>query len=497
MIKVLVRPSVIILTPYRLHQVYALEKMLAVWDMQTSRYTSFLYEFEAEDEKKDSKLGLLKIPRGLGLDTVKSALDVVGEEYTVIDQTGQYKNYSKISNMEMCFPPKNEIQENSGQFLNNTLYYNNQAFLALDVGMGKTYCSTKHVCDVKKTTMVISFNLANQWSNKITEYTNLETGENGGVVNIVGVQYFEDCVSGKIKPKASIYLTTINTLHLYQKIHGKMSLQNIVDKLGIGIKIFDEAHNRYLLFNSIDLNMQTDETIYLSATPGRSAKVEDKMFAKIYKNVQSYGSYTAQMNDYYVIRYVTYDSKSTAEDRIGFKTPRGLSSLKYTRYLFDKYGGNLMRVVMYYAEPIFKENPNSKMLIVTDWIQDIEFIKKWLNKKYPSFSVGTYCGLIKDKEEKENELTKQIIIGTIGSMQNGKDIEGLQMLFPLTTFSSSIVTRQLLGRLRPLKDKDVYYFDFADISVPSIMDQRRDRDKVFKLRAATQIENDRIDLERI
>ena len=97
MIKVLVRPSVIILTPYRLHQVYALEKMLAVWDMQTSRYTSFLYEFEAEDEKKDSKLGLLKIPRGLGLDTVKSALDVVGEEYTVIDQTGQYKNYSKAS----------------------------------------------------------------------------------------------------------------------------------------------------------------------------------------------------------------------------------------------------------------------------------------------------------------------------------------------------------------------------------------------------------------
>ena len=214
MIKVLVRPSVIILTPYRLHQVYALEKMLAVWDPQANRYTSFLYEFEAEDEKKDPKLGLLKLPRGLGLETVKAALEVICEEYTVIDQTSRYKNYSKISKMDMIFPPKDEVQEESCKFLNNTLYYNNQAFLQLDVGKGKTYCSTKHICDVKKTTMVISFNLANQWSNKISEYTNLENGENGGIVNVVGIQYFEDCVSGKIKPKAAVYLTTINTLHL-------------------------------------------------------------------------------------------------------------------------------------------------------------------------------------------------------------------------------------------------------------------------------------------
>ena len=165
MIKVLVRPSVIILTPYRLHQVYALEKTLAVWDMQSNRYTSFLYEFEAEDEKKDPKLGLLKIPKGLGLETVKAMLEVIGEEYTVIDQTNRYKNFSKISNMEMKFPPKNEIQEESGKFLNDSLFYTKQALLALDVGMGKTYCSTKHICDVKKTTMVISFNLANCFIN--------------------------------------------------------------------------------------------------------------------------------------------------------------------------------------------------------------------------------------------------------------------------------------------------------------------------------------------
>lgn len=496
-IKVLVRPSAIILTPYRKRQCYAIEKMLAVWDMNQNRYTSFLYEFEAEDEKVDPNYGVLRIPKGLGVDTIKYALEGAGIDFVVIDQTEDYKQYRKI-NIEMKLPPRNQIQEDSVKFLRDSLYHQHQAFLALDVGMGKTYCTTHHIADSRKATLIVSYNLAYQWEDRMQEYSDLVSGnENGGLVNIVGTQYFENCVSGKIKPKAGVYLTTIGTLHSYQKLHGKGSLQDIVDALGIGIKVFDEAHNRYLLFNSIDLNMQTDETIYLSATPGRSIKTEDRMFAKIYKNVPAYGSYTAQYNDFYVIRYITFDSHSNVEDRASFKTPRGLSSLKYMRYMFDKWGENLLKLVMLYSEPILSENPKGKLLIVTDWVRDIEWTKKWLNKHYPQYSVGTYCQLIKNKELKEKELDNRIIIGTIGSMQNGKDIADLQIIFPLTTFSSSIVTRQLLGRLRPLKDKNVYYFDIADLSVSSIMQQRRERDTVLRARAAGEIENDRIDLDRI
>ena len=496
-IKVLVRPSAIILTPYRKKRCYAIEKMLAVWDMNQNRYTSFLYEFEAEDEKIDPNYGVLRIPKGLGVDTVKSALEGAGIDFVVIDQTEDYKQFRKI-NIEMKLPPRNQIQEDSVKFLRDSLYHQHQAFLALDVGMGKTYCTTYHIADSRKATLIVSYNLAYQWEDRMQEYSDLVSGnENGGLVNIVGTQYFENCVSGKIKPKAGVYLTTIGTLHSYQRLHGKGSLQDIVNALGIGIKVFDEAHNRYLLFNSIDLNMQTDETIYLSATPGRSVKTEDRMFTKIYKNVPAYGSYTAQYNDFYVIKYITFDSHSNVEDRASFKTPRGLSSLKYMRYMFDKWGESLLKLVMLYSEPILSKNPKGKLLIVTDWVRDIEWTKEWLNKHYPQYSVGTYCQLVKNKELKEKELDNRIIIGTIGSMQNGKDIADLQIIFPLTTFSSSIVTRQLLGRLRPLKDENVYYFDIADLSVSSIMQQRRERDSVLRARAAGEIENDRIDLDRI
>ena len=142
--KVLVRPSAIILTPYRKKQCYAIEKMLAVWDMNQNRYTSFLYEFEAEDEKIDPNYGVLRIPKGLGVDTVKSALDGAGIDFVVIDQTEDYKQFRKI-NIEMKLPPRNQIQEDSVKFLRDSLYHQHQAFLALDVGMG-WLISGKIVC---------------------------------------------------------------------------------------------------------------------------------------------------------------------------------------------------------------------------------------------------------------------------------------------------------------------------------------------------------------
>ena len=496
MLMLIERPSAIILNHYKKDSAYTLQKMLGVWDNACHRYTQYLYEFDPEEE--GGKEGVLRVPRGMGIERVKQVLNELGLPYNYQNQTESFKRFRDISGrIDIKFPPKDEIQEDSIKFLKDQGHYKHQAFLALNVGRGKTYTTTVHIAQSKKPAMVISYNLAYQWQDKISQYTNLDNGEDGGIVNIVGTQYFEDIMSGKIKPNAVIYITTIGTLHSYQKKFGLNSLQDLADKLGIGIKVFDEAHTRYVLFNSIDMNMQVDETIYLSATPGRSSKNEDRMFSKIYNLVPSFGSFTAKLDDYYIIRYITYDSFSKAEDRIIMKTPRGLSSLKYTRYLFDKYGENILRLMMEYVTPILNENPNGKLLVVTDWIKDIKFIKEWLTKNHPEYSVGTYCQLVTKKTEREKELDKRIIVGTIGSMQNGKDIPNLQIIFPISCFGSSIVTRQLMGRLRPLKDKDVYYFDLADISVPAIMHQRKERNAVLRERSKMTIEEDRVDLDRI
>ena len=82
-------------------------------------------------------------------------------------------------------------------------------------------------------------------------------------------------------------------------------------------------------------------------------------------------------------------------------------------------------------------------------------------------------------------------------MQNGRDIANLRAVFTLTQFSSSIVAQQLLGRLRKIPNKDVYYFDIADRSVPDTLNMRFRRGKIFNDRSKGEIFNDYIDLDRV
>lgn len=490
MLKVYNRPSCITLYPYTRGQVPYIEKSLGVFDNVTHKYSHFMYCFDKEEKEN---YGALKIPRGYGIDNVETALKDAGVPYQVIDRTYDFVSSDDID-IEMKLDPKNDIQYNAIAFLDKTCK-GHQAFLTLDVGMGKTYCAISHIANARKRAMIISFNLSYQWQERIAEYTTLKNGTD--VINIVGTQFFEDVIKGKTKnPKAKIYLVTINTLTTLIDTYGKQEIQKAMDVLGIGIKIFDEAHTRYRMFNSIDLNAQVDETIYLTATPGRSREAEDRMYTKIYMSVPAYGSYTAKMNNHYIINYIVLDSHATAADRVGMKTSRGLHSLKYTRFLMDKWFDPMMRLIMSKFEPILKEDADGKVLIVTDWLQDIQNMKGWVVKHYPQYSCGTYCLLIDKKAEREKELTKRIIIGTVGSMQNGKDIANLRAIIPLTQFSSPIVTRQLLGRLRKLKDKHVYYWDIADRAVFDTLKERRKRDIVFRDRAANEIREEHIDLER-
>ena len=488
MLRVYVKPTAIWITPYKKYSVPALEKGLSVWDPMANRYVNYLYSFEKDDPKDE--YGVLKIPKGYGLDVVENILQQNGVVYNVIDDTSNYPIPKKI-NLELLKQPKSKVQEDAIQYLKKEQM---QLFLALDVGMGKTYCCVNLACSTRVTTMVISYGLSEQWYKRIFEYTNAINGKS--VIMISSTAYLEDIVKGKTRPNAGIYLVSISTLMLYMNKYGKDSIQKIADVLGIGLKIFDEAHVRYLQFNDIDLNMQVAKTIYLSATPGRSQYNEDKMFKKIYSHVETFGSFTQKLNDYYIIRYLTMDSHSTAKDRSVLKSARGFSSLKYTDYLFTKYHNEVLEMVMTYAKPILDEDKKGKILIVVDWLKYIDSAKQYLCENYPEYSCGAYCNIIKDKIERQQELDKRIIFGTIGSMQNGRDIENLRAIFAFTQFSSSIVAQQLLGRLRRIPDKDVFYYDISDRSIPDTLNMRFRRGKIFNDRAKGEIFNDYIDLDR-
>jgi superfamily II DNA or RNA helicase len=492
---VYLKPSSIWIYPYRLHQCYKLEKTLAIYDIYKRQYTAFLYEFDKEEGKD---FGVLKVPRGLGIDTVKQCLDsqdfsedsssrfTSPIEYEIIDDTMVYAVPRK-THFEMRVTPRNEEQIRSIEFLNNTC--DRQKMLCLDVGRGKTYCATHFIHDQGVAAMILSYNLSEQWLAKISEYTDCINGKD--IILIVGSSLLEECIKNPKKYNAKIYICSLTTLCSFAQIHGKGALQNIVDSLGIGIKVFDEAHMRYLQFNMVDLNMQVAQTLYLTATPGRSNVQEKRMFSKIYSQVKTHGNTVGGYNNHYTIRFITYDSKTPYNLRQYFKNIRGLKSTSYSRYLFDNYPSFVYNLVKSFMKEIFGDDKTAKILLLIDWLQDMFNVRDQFRKdeyvKKMGLTVGTYCQLVKNPKEKEAQLQCNIIIGSIGSMQNGKDIHNLRAIFPFTQFSSEIVTHQLLGRLRPIKGKEVIYYDIADFSVPDIMKQRTLRRKVFETRSVNEI----------
>jgi superfamily II DNA or RNA helicase len=486
MLRVHIKPSSIWLYPYTRHLCYKLEKTVSVYDIYQHKYTAFLYEFDEEEANK----GILKVPRGLGIDIVKTCIETEENkiiDYTVIDDTVIYATPRKIS-FEMKKPPRNEEQIQSINFLNNT--NERQKMLCLDVGRGKTYCATHFIHDQGVAALIISYNLSEQWLSKITEYTDCVSGKD--VILIVGLSFLEDCINNPRKYHAKIYICSLGILTLFSKTHGRAALQKVVDNLGIGIKIFDEAHMRFLQFNAVDLNAQVAQTLYLTATPGRSNSQERKIFTKIYSHVKTFGNTISEQNNHYTIRFLTYDSKIPYRRVSEFKTIRGLKSTFYSRYLFDTYPTFVRDLVKAYSAPIFKDDKNAKILIIIDWLRDMELLRNQLLEddwvRSLGLSVGTHSNLVKNSKEKEEQLKRNIIIGSIGSMQNGKDILNLRAIFSFTQFSSEIVAKQLLGRLRPVEGKEVIYYDIADRAVPDIMKQRAIRKKVFESRTISGIE---------
>ena len=70
------------------------------------------------------------------------------------------------------------------------------------------------------------------------------------------------------------------------------------------------------------------------------------------------------------------------------------------------------------------------------------------------------------KDEKEEELKKDIIVTTIKSCGTGKDIPGLRALISADPLASKLGSRQLVGRLRPYSEiLDTYFFDIVAIDI--------------------------------
>ena len=111
------------------------------------------------------------------------------------------------------------------------------------------------------------------------------------------------------------------------------------------------------------------------------------------------------------------------------------------------------------------KDKEGKILVFVPLIENVETIAGMLSIDFPDKKIGRYHSKIA-KDEKEEELKKDIIVTTVKSCGTGKDIPGLRAVIMADAISSKLLAKQIIGRIRPYSDYlDTYFFDIVPVDI--------------------------------
>lgn len=462
MYKIEVRHSHIKINDYNQGDCPALEKPFRIWNPGYHRVEYHHIKFDKDNH-------CLYLPRGMDVFFIERCLK--SKAYFV----PQPSNYTLNSKIGMKFPPRDEKQSETLKFLlgaNEYRMYKNysQYLVALSPGVGKTYVSTAYIAATGLKAMVISYNLSDQWMERVRQYTDILPQE---IYNIQGgpsiVSLFKKTPEQLSKYK--VYLATHDTLKALMD-RDPDGVNKLFAHLGIGVKIFDEAHKQFEAMCNIDYATDTLKTIYLTATPVRNDSQENDIYMTYFKNVPKISLFddTDKHVKYVAMRYT---SNPTLKDMDMCMSKYGFNRNIYSNYVVTKpefY--NMLRIIL----DEIQKMPGKKLMylasneaikIVYDWIQND--MTQW----YYHGKVGIYTSINKNKGE---ALKKELILTTSGSAGEGLDVPGLICGINLADpTKSEPLNRQRFERVRARG----YFIDVIDEGFRTLINYYYANQKIY------------------
>lgn len=453
--KVLLTNSAIIVNDYEFGESPSLEYNFKIYDplIHTTVLVGMYY-----DEKNKQ----LYLPRGIDISYVMRKLESKNTtgapyEYTTVHCHG----YGRIDNMLLKYPPRDDRQVEALRFmLCKEKYIRNQSksqfSVNLPTGAGKTYCSVATIAysGIKSIIITAQSGILEQWKKSIINYTNLSDTD---ICKLEGSAMIDRIISGKSKfIDCPIYMVTHSTLKSYGDSHGWEAVGKLFEILKIGIKIYDEAHQNFTNMAMIDFFTNVYRTYYVTATPNRSNKDENRVYSLYMKSVPSVNLFDENSDPHTKYIAIRYNSNPRPIDISNCKNAYGLDRMKYINYLMGNE--NFWMMFDYIFNMIEKQGGRALFYIGTN--DAILKVRDRIVRHYPEYvdDIGIYTSLAENKQEERN---KRFILSTTKSAGAGEDIKGLKYSIVLAEpFKSDVLTKQTLGRTR---DKDTYYLELVDI----------------------------------
>ena len=457
---------------------------LSLWDKVSRKYIWSSFFIEKGD---------LLLPRGIEVEKMKE--EVFPNREIVYDTKPDPFHVSKF---KMKVEPKDDIQRDSIDFLCSQGKYtdlsdNPQRLLCLKTGAGKTFVTifTSSILKKKPIVIVDRDKILTQWKDQFLKFTDLDEDE---IYLIAGSDSIQKILDKRVNIKDyKVIIASYRTIDSHSKYNEEdeskrdySRITKLFKELKVGVKCYDESHVELRNQVMIDCFSNTDLTIYLTATPKRSDRLENLIYERIIYSIPKYGmdKEYRESDLYHNIVYVDYDSKPKFEEKGEVIGRRGFDLNKFSDYTFreDKYPRFFEMLCKILDNIITRRGKIGIIIHKNEHVQKVyDDLNQYYNEGFDdtNISIGIFSGIIKDRETRERELKKRIIISTDKSLEKAVDITWLRYLIVTTSYSSSVVTEQMLGRLRYIEGFKSLFFDLCDVGFDICKYQRKQRRKIL------------------
>lgn len=468
MAKIKVRHTSTVINDYLLGDCKELERKVSVWHKRTFSSTPY-YTYDPIEKK-------LTIPRGVDVTFLEKRLNCKAEfDY-------EHDDFIKAS-FKLKVLPRDDIQRKALAFLvgENDFEYtkpHSQLSLNLTTGDGKTYCCIAAMTFWSMKTLIVTHkeNIKSQWHESLLNFTTLDDSH---ICNIDGSKTMEKLLKlPQAKNKFKVYLVNHRTIHSYCEKHGWNSLQTVFEHLGIGLKIYDEAHKEFLNTCRMDQHTNTKKTFYVTANFEQSSHEENEVFNYCFSNVMKFGVETLKEKERHIV-YMPYffNSHPTIKECLHVKTRQGFSKNFYCDYHQEN---PMMTQICNDLVRSFIANNDERIAVLFSKISYVEKFTSQLKQLLPDESIGEVHSHL-NSEEREKGMHARIIISTPASIGTGDHFENLRCLIMTEPYSSRITANQVSGRLRYLgNNKESYYIELVDTGFEVVYNMYLKRLKFFK-----------------
>ena len=451
--KILVYNTSIVINDYNIGDCVQLENNFRIVRNFREYYIGIYYD---QDTKK------LYLPRGIDLWYLEKLFEVQPKI-----MVNSYNKFYKYNDVMIKALPRDDTQRKTLRFMLGKGEFSNlqnksQLAVNLYMGKGKTYLTIASLVylGIRGIIIASSSGWLNQWYNEILAKTDLTDQAVYVIVGSGSIHRLKRMTEQQLS-KYKIFLITHSLLRSYASDNGWESIRELFEYLQIGIKVFDEAHLDYNNICMIDYFTNVYKTYYLTASPGRSDDIEDKIYRMSFKNIPKIDLFNENEDPHTDYIAIFFNSRPTAGQISLCKNKYGLDRNRYTDYVVNQENFNKLIIILMDLCNRIAPNQDDKILIYIGTNNSIRIVYEFLINNYPELydNIGIYTSIV-SAEEKRLTKTKRIILSTTKSAGAALDIKGLKVTINLAEpYKSAITAKQSIGRTRA---DNTFYLDIID-----------------------------------